>query len=99
MTAKEKIKGVFGNQAAQIKFLEWFIGFGVALSTYFSGSSYYRIQSMDSKYIEIKEQGIGLQYQVNDIEKTVDEHSVQIDSICKRISILETLERPTHEPK
>lgn len=99
MTPKERIKGVFGSSDSQIKFLQWFIGIGVTLSTCFSAMSYVRIEGINSRYVEVKEQGIKLQYQVNDIEKKVDKHSVQLDSISKRISILEVLERPTYEPK
>lgn len=89
MTAKERIRGVFFNAESQIRFMQWFIGIGVVLSTTFSGLSYTRIEGMNTKYIEVKEDCIKTMYKTDNLENIVNEHEKQLDSINKRISILE----------
>lgn len=89
MTPKERINGIFSSAESQIKFLQWILVFGVALSSTFSGLSYSRIDSINQKYIEIKVEENRLNGRVDKIDEKVNEHSVQLDSLSKRLSIIE----------
>ena len=89
MTAKQRINSIFSTPESQIKFLQWILLFGVALSSTFSGLSYSRIDSINQKYIEIKVEENKLNGRVDRINEKVNEHSVQLDSLSKRLSIIE----------